>query len=89
MSILEKLKYGLIVSCQAEGDDPFNSPEGVALFARASQMGGATGIRSEGIAKTKEILKRVDIPVIGLVKDEFEDGSVCITRKMEAVAATV
>ncbi len=87
MKVLDKLKNGLIVSCQSEGDDPFNTPEGMALFARAAEMGGAAGIRSEGIAKTKEILRHVDVPVIGLVKDEFEDGSVCITRVMEAVDA--
>ena len=84
MNVLEKIKHGLIVSCQAEGDDPFNTPEGVALFARAAQMGGAAAIRSEGIVKTREILDQVEIPVIGLVKDEFEDGSVCITRMTEA-----
>jgi len=87
MRILDKLKHGLIVSCQSEGDDPFNSPEGMALFARAVEMGGAAGIRSEGLAKTREILRQVEIPVIGLVKDEFEDGSVCITRVLEAVDA--
>jgi len=86
MRVLERLKHGLIISCQAEGDDPFNTPGGVALFARAAEMGGAVAIRSEGIAKTREILAQVDIPVIGLVKDEFEDGSVCITRTLEAVA---
>lgn len=77
--IFEELKNGLIVSCQSEGDDPFNSPEGVTLFARAAEMGGAKGIRSEGIEKTKSILASVKIPVIGLIKSKFEDGSVKIT----------
>ncbi|MCU7497403.1 MAG: N-acetylmannosamine-6-phosphate 2-epimerase, partial [Ignavibacteria bacterium] len=45
--IFERLKHGLVVSCQAEGDSPFNSPEGVAMFARAAVQGGAKGIRSE------------------------------------------
>ncbi|MGB9663968.1 MAG: N-acetylmannosamine-6-phosphate 2-epimerase [Ignavibacteria bacterium] len=77
--IFEELKDGLIVSCQSEGDDPFNSPEGVTLFARAAEMGGAKGIRSEGIEKTKSIIRNVKIPVIGLIKSRFEDGSVKIT----------
>lgn len=77
--IFEELKDGLIVSCQSEGDDPFNSPEGVTLFARAAEMGGAKGIRSEGIEKTKSIIANVKIPVIGLIKSKFEDGSVRIT----------
>ena len=69
----------LIVSCQAEGNDPFNSPDGVSLFAKAAEMGGADGIRSEGIEKTKRIIEDVNIPVIGLVKSKFDDNTVRIT----------
>ena len=77
--IILKLKHGLIVSCQAEGDSTFNSPEAVTMFAKAAVTGGAVGIRSEGIEKTKMILKSVDVPVIGLIKSHFDDGSVRIT----------
>jgi N-acylglucosamine-6-phosphate 2-epimerase len=83
--IIEQLKNKLIVSCQAEGDSPFNSPEGVTMFAKAAVMGGAAGIRSEGIEKTKMILKNVNVPVIGLVKSKFEDGSVRITGRLKDV----
>lgn len=79
------LRGGLIVSCQAEGDSPFNSPEGVAMFAQAAVQGGAVGIRSEGLAKTRRILKTVTVPVIGLLKTAFPDGSVCITGALGAV----
>jgi N-acylglucosamine-6-phosphate 2-epimerase len=75
----------LIVSCQAEGNDPFNSPEGVALFARAAEMGGADGIRSEGVEKTKQIINEVNIPVIGLVKSVFDDNTVRITGRFKDV----
>ncbi len=68
-----------VVSCQSEGDDPFNSPKGVAMFARAAEMGGADGIRSEGIEKTKRIISEVNIPIIGLIKSSFDDGTVKIT----------
>lgn len=81
------LRGGLIVSCQAEGDSPFNSPEGVALFARAAVQGGAVGIRSEGLAKTRRILADVPVPVIGLLKSAFADGTVCITGTMAGVRA--
>lgn len=77
--IIKELKDGLVVSCQAEGKDPFNSPEGVTLFAKAAEMGGAKGIRSEGIEKTKMIIENVNLPVIGIIKSQFEDGSVKIT----------
>jgi len=83
------LRGGLIVSCQAEGDDPFNSPEGIALFARAASMGGAAGIRArqpENIAAVKAV---VDLPVIGITKGDFEDGSVLITADFESVESIV
>ena len=39
--LLKQLKGGMIVSCQAEGDDPFNAnPEYMALFAKAAEMAG-------------------------------------------------
>jgi len=88
-SILYQLKGGLIVSCQAEADDPFNSPIGVTLFAKAAVMGGAYGIRSEGIEKTKMILSNVSVPVIGLTKSTFEDGSVKITGSMKEVKSLI
>lgn len=74
-----KIKSGLIVSCQAEGNSPFNNPEDVAKFAVCAEMGGAAGIRTEGVEKAKAIRARVSLPLIGLVKTEFEDGSVRIT----------
>ncbi len=83
--IISKLKNGLIVSCQAEGDSPFNSPEGVTMFAKAAIAGGAVGIRSEGMKKTKMILESVDVPVIGLIKSHFDDGSVRITGSLSDV----
>lgn len=70
----------MIVSCQAEGDDPFNSnPEYMALFAKAAEMGGAVGIRTQGLEKLKAIKRTVTLPVIGLLKSTFPDGTVCIT----------
>ncbi len=78
-NIFEKLKGGIVVSCQAEGDVPFNSPEGVAMFALSAEIGGAAGIRSEGIKKTSMIKEKVKLPIIGLVKSQFDDGFVRIT----------
>lgn len=83
--IISKLKHGLIVSCQAEDASPFNSPEGVTMFAKSAIAGGAVGIRSEGFEKTKMILKTVDVPVIGLIKSSFDDGSVKITGSFSDV----
>ena len=83
---LKQLKGGMIVSCQAEGDDPFNAnPEYMALFARAAEMGGAIGIRTQGIEKLKAIKRATKLPVIGLLKSQFPDGTVCITGSFNEV----
>src|SRR5574344_1005038 len=84
-NLLKKLKGGMIVSCQSEGNDPFNKPEYVALFAKAAEMGGAVGIRTEGIAKLKAIKNITDLPVIGLLKSQFENGYVRITGSEQEV----
>lgn len=84
--VLERLKGGVIVSCQAEGEDPFNAkPEYMALFAKAAVMGGAVGIRTEGIEKLKAVKNVVDVPVIGLIKSFYEDGTVKITGSFKEV----
>lgn len=84
--LIEQLKGGLIVSCQAEGDDPFNAnPQYMALFARAAEMGGAIGIRTQGIAKLEAIKRVTNLPVIGLLKSHFLDGTVKITGSFSEV----
>ena len=85
MSPLEKIKGKLIVSCQAEGNSPFNNPEALALFAIAAQQGGSGGIRSEGINNILKIKQVTELPIIGIIKSVFEDGSVCITRQYNQV----
>lgn len=84
--IITNLKGGMIVSCQSEGNDPFNEdPEYMALFARAAEMGGAIGIRTQGIEKLKAIKRATSLPVIGLLKSQFPDGTVCITGSFAEV----
>jgi N-acylglucosamine-6-phosphate 2-epimerase len=77
--MIKRLKHGLIVSCQAEGDDPFNAPEFVAAFAKAAEMGGAIGIRAEGIEKIKAIRQKVNLPIVGIIKGKFSDDWPLIT----------
>jgi N-acylglucosamine-6-phosphate 2-epimerase len=83
--IFNKIKHTLIVSCQAEGNSPFNSPEGVTMFAQMAVQGGAVAIRSEGIEKTRKIIATVNVPVMGLIKSSFDDGFVRITGSFKDV----
>ena len=85
-NILKKLKGRMIVSCQSEGTDPFNKrPEYMGLFAKAAEMGGAKGIRAEGIEKIKAIKEVTALPIIGLLKSKFQDGTVRITGSFDEV----
>lgn len=80
------MKGGLVVSCQSEGNDPFNAdPAYMALFARAAEMGGACGFRSQGVEKIKSIKEATKLPLIGLLKSQFPDGTVCITGSFRDV----
>lgn len=85
INFFEIVKRRLIVSCQAEGDSPFNSPEGIASFALAAKKGGAAAIRTEGIENTRFLIQKIGLPVIGLIKSNFPDGSVCITGSFQSV----
>lgn len=70
----------LIVSCQADSDSPFNKPEYISLFAKCAASCGASAVRIEGINNLKDVSSKVQIPIIGLVKDHYPDGTVRISR---------
>lgn len=79
----EIIPQGLVVSCQAEGNSPFNNPQMVFAFAKAAEMGGAIGIRLEGIKNIEYSAKKISIPIIGIVKGKYESGEVLITPRFE------
>lgn len=66
--LLEELRHGLVVSCQADEDSPLYGASTMALFAQAAVKGGAVGIRARGAADVAAISGVVDVPVIGLTK---------------------
>lgn len=88
---LERIRGGLVVSCQAPEGSPLRGPEWMATMAAAAELGGAVGIRANGIADIRAIRARVTLPVIGLVKRDI--GPVYITptiqdaREIEAAGA--
>lgn len=83
--VLQAVKHGLIVSCQAKKGEPFNAPERLALFAESAVIGGAVGIRAEGERNVRYISHIVDVPIVGLIKTIYPDGLVCITRTFNDV----
>lgn len=68
VSLFSRIEGGLVVSCQALEDEPLHSAEIMARMAEAAMIGGAVGIRCNGVEDTKAIRAKVDLPVIGLWK---------------------
>ncbi len=86
-SIIQQLQGGLIVSCQARANQPFNSPVFLAEMAKASQLGGAVGVRANGAANVAAIRAAVDLPILGINKITYPDSDVYITPTLDAAKA--
>lgn len=77
--ILDDIKGKLIVSCQALEDEPLHSSYIMGKMAYAAYLGGASGIRANGIEDIREIKKTVDLSIIGIIKSVYDNSDVFIT----------
>ncbi|MGL5378959.1 N-acetylmannosamine-6-phosphate 2-epimerase [Clostridium sp.] len=84
-SFIEKVRGGLIVSCQALDDEPLHSSFIMGRMARAAKIGGAIGIRANTIEDIREIKKEVDLPVIGIIKKVYGESNVYITPTLKEI----
>ena len=82
---VESLKGKLIVSCQALPHEPLHSSFIMGRMALAAKEGGAFGIRANTKEDIAEIRTQVDLPVIGIVKRDYEDSKVYITPTMREI----
>ena len=64
---------GLVVSCQAYPGEPMRHPETIAQLAESAVLGGARGVRIQGIADISFVAGRCEVPIIGLWK-HGQDG---------------
>ncbi|MBP5256651.1 MAG: N-acetylmannosamine-6-phosphate 2-epimerase [Clostridia bacterium] len=87
--ILKSIKGGLIVSCQALPEEPLHSSFMMGRMAYAAWLGGAKGIRANTPEDIAEIRKTVPLPVIGIVKKNFENSEVYITPTVGLVDSLV
>lgn len=85
--IIDKLKGGLIVSCQALKGEPLylENDSMMYLMARAAKLGGAVGIRTNGVLDVVEIKKETNLPIIGLIKKVYKGYEGYITPTMKEV----
>lgn len=87
--ILDKIKGGLIVSCQALESEPLYDSYIMSKMAWAAKLGGAVGIRANTVVDIKAIKEKVDLPLIGIIKQEYDGSDVYITPTMKEVDALV
>jgi N-acylglucosamine-6-phosphate 2-epimerase len=83
--LLDAIRGGLVVSCQAYPGEPMRTPDTMCRVAAAAARGGAVGIRAQGLADIAAIRAVVDLPLIGLWKDGDDD--VFITPTLDHAVA--
>ncbi|MEC6796405.1 putative N-acetylmannosamine-6-phosphate 2-epimerase [Photobacterium sp. S4TG1] len=84
--LLVHINNGFISSCQPVDDSPMDQPSIVSAMAQSSVLGGAAGLRIEGIANLQATRSHVDVPIIGIVKRYLNDSAVRITPFVQDVA---
>lgn len=87
-ALLAKIRGGLIVSCQAQPDEPLFGSEVMVKLAQAALQGGGVGIRANtpvDVAAIRQAFPQV--PLIGLYKYDLPDYEVRITPTLETALA--
>lgn len=88
---LEKVKGGIIVSCQALPEEPLHSSFIMSKMAKAAKEAGALGIRANSVVDIQAIQDEVQLPMIGIIKQKYGNSEVFITptlKEIRAVCAT-
>lgn len=86
-SIIKPLSRGLIVSCQAPVDSPLHNPVVIAAIAEAAVNQGAVGVRIDTPAHISAVRQQVQVPIVGLWKQQLPGYDVYITPQFHHAAA--
>jgi N-acylglucosamine-6-phosphate 2-epimerase len=85
VKVLEALRGGLVVSVQAWSGSAIDDPAVLAAMALAAERNGAAGVRLQGVAHLRAARKSVKIPMIGIIKREYDGYAPYITPTLAEV----
>jgi N-acylglucosamine-6-phosphate 2-epimerase len=88
-SVIEKLKGGLIVSCQAGPESALHGPIFMGAMAREAERAGAVGLRLDGPIDVAAARKLSTLPILGINKHKFEGFDPYITVTFELAREVV
>ncbi|MCD4673569.1 MAG: N-acetylmannosamine-6-phosphate 2-epimerase [Anaerolineaceae bacterium] len=86
-AVLEKLQGGLVVSCQSL--PPLVGPQFTGPIAQAAVQAGANGIRACRPENIRAVRALVDVPIVGIFKQEHPGFDIYITPTLESALAVV
>ena len=69
-NVIQEIKGALIVSCQADVDEPLAASECIKALSLSAIRGGAKALRLEGIENIKIVRAATHLPIIGLSKSK-------------------
>jgi len=84
---ISQVKNQLIASCQALSDEPLFGSEIMVRMALAAQQGGAHALRANTPVDIKAIKQEIDLPLIGIYKENISGYNVYITPTIDHALA--